>query len=73
MDSSHALTPVGVGDEPSPAILILGATGFIGQELARQLLASGHRIRILVRNLGRLPDDIQGPGMEVTDRRSDAP
>ena len=46
-------------------ILLLGATGFIGQELARQLLAAGHRIRLLVRNPGRLPDELRDPGVEV--------
>ena len=46
-------------------ILVLGATGFIGQELARQLLSAGHGIRILVRNPGRLPDDLRGPDVEV--------
>ncbi len=53
-------------DADSPAeILILGATGFIGQELARQFLAHGHRIRLLVRNPGRLPKDLQSPGVEI--------
>ena len=50
----------------SPAeILILGATGFIGQELARQFLAAGRRIRLMVRNPGRLPKDLQGPAVEI--------
>ncbi len=53
-------------DSQSPAeILILGATGFIGQELARQFLAGGHRIRVLVRNPGRLPKDLQTPEVEI--------
>jgi len=46
-------------------ILILGATGFIGQELARQFLADGHRIRLMVRDPGRLPKDLQNPGVEI--------
>jgi predicted dehydrogenase/nucleoside-diphosphate-sugar epimerase len=46
-------------------ILILGATGFIGQELARQFLAGGQRIRLLVRNPGRLPKDLQNSGVEI--------
>jgi predicted dehydrogenase/nucleoside-diphosphate-sugar epimerase len=46
-------------------ILVLGATGFIGQELARQLLRGGHRIRVLVRNPGRLPDALRGPEVEI--------
>ena len=43
-------------------ILALGATGFIGRELARQLLNGGNRIRVLVRNPGRLPSDLQRTG-----------
>ena len=42
-------------DESPAEILILGATGFIGQELARQLRAEGRRIRLLVRNPGACP------------------
>ena len=55
------------GREPSarPEILILGATGFIGQELARQLVGAGHPIRVLVRNPSRLPPDLQSPRVEV--------
>ena len=45
--------------------LILGATGFIGQELVRQLLADGHPIRILVRNPGRLPGYLLDPAVEM--------
>ena len=54
-----------VGSEARPEILVLGATGFIGQELARQLLASGHSIRVMVRNPGRLPADLVGPRVDV--------
>jgi predicted dehydrogenase/nucleoside-diphosphate-sugar epimerase len=46
-------------------IVVLGATGFIGQELARQLVARGHAIRVLVRDPSRLADDLQGPNVEV--------
>ena len=42
-----------------------GASGFIGQELARQLLDRGHSIRLLVRNPGRLPPDLQSPPVDV--------
>jgi predicted dehydrogenase/nucleoside-diphosphate-sugar epimerase len=37
-----------------PNVLVLGGAGFIGQELIRQLLASGHRVRAMVRGLGSL-------------------
>jgi nucleoside-diphosphate-sugar epimerase/predicted dehydrogenase len=46
-------------------ILILGATGFIGQELARRLLSRGSRIRVLVREPGKLPKDLRGSAVEV--------
>ena len=48
-----------------PEILVLGATGFIGQELARQLLAGGHAVRVLVRDPGRLPVDLHDPRVDV--------
>ena len=48
-----------------PEILLLGVTGFIGQELARQLLGAGHTIRVLVRNPSRLPSDLIGPRTDV--------
>ena len=48
-----------------PEILILGATGFIGQELARQLLAHDHSIRVLVRNPSRLPPELITPQVDV--------
>ncbi len=77
--NSSVQPPSGVNPAPSPPvvksnaessetaapILVLGATGFIGQELARQLLAAKQRIRVLVRNPGRLPADLQGPGVEI--------
>ena len=46
------------GTSPRAEILVLGATGFIGQELAQQLLSAGQGFRILVRNPGRLPDEL---------------
>jgi len=48
-----------------PQILLLGATGFIGQELTRQLIAQGHAVRALVRNPSRLPADIRGQLADV--------
>jgi nucleoside-diphosphate-sugar epimerase/predicted dehydrogenase len=48
-----------------PQILILGATGFIGQELARQLIASAHSIRVLVRNPSRLPPELRNGAVDI--------
>lgn len=55
-----------VATETAPVeTLILGATGFIGQELARQLVAEGRRIRVLVRNPSRLPPELHAPQVEI--------
>ncbi|MGA9722982.1 MAG: NAD-dependent epimerase/dehydratase family protein [Candidatus Binatus sp.] len=45
-------------------ILVLGATGFIGRELTRRLFESGHRVRVLVRNPGKLVADLRNPRVE---------
>jgi len=39
-------------DEP-PLVLVVGATGYIGQRLVPRLLASGYRVRALVRSVDR--------------------
>jgi nucleoside-diphosphate-sugar epimerase/predicted dehydrogenase len=57
--------PAPAGSVAHPEILVLGATGFIGQELARQLLDAGHAIRVLVRNPGRLPAGLKDPRVDV--------
>ncbi len=48
-----------------PEVLLLGVTGFIGQELARQFLDGGYLIRVLVRNPGRLPTDLKDSRVDV--------
>jgi predicted dehydrogenase/nucleoside-diphosphate-sugar epimerase len=48
-----------------PKILVLGATGFIGKELVRQLTAAGHATCVLVRGKGRLPASLQTPLVEI--------
>ena len=45
-------------------ILLTGATGFVGGELAGELINGGHRIRCLVRSPGRA-GGLRGPGCEV--------
>jgi nucleoside-diphosphate-sugar epimerase len=42
-------------------VLVTGATGFIGQALARRLLASGQRVRVLVRR----PDKVAEAGLQA--------
>ena len=54
-----------LGTKARPEILILGATGFIGQELARQLIASGHSIRVLVRNPSRLSPELRNGEVDI--------
>jgi predicted dehydrogenase/nucleoside-diphosphate-sugar epimerase len=56
---------VASGTKAPPEILILGATGFIGQELVRQLVASGHSIRVLVRNPSRLPPELRSREVDI--------
>jgi len=53
------------GDIPAVNTLVLGASGFIGAELVRQLIAAGRPVRVLVRNPGRLPAELASPLVEV--------
>ncbi len=46
-------------------LLLTGATGFIGRSLTRQLVESGHRVRILLRPSPRTPSLPTGVPVEV--------
>ena len=50
-----------------PSVLLLGATGFIGQELVRQMVGKGRAVRILVRGVGKLSGDLLHPLVEVVE------
>ncbi|GAB3717779.1 SDR family oxidoreductase [Spirosoma flavus] len=58
-------TPIISADQPTPAILITGATGNIGQELTRLLSERGVRFRAMVRNSQRESELAGMPGVEV--------
>lgn len=66
--------PSATRSDPSPEIAVLGATGFIGRELVRQLAAAGKRVRVLARSPSRLPPDLRTPAVECVrgDLSSDA-
>src|SRR5437899_1842637 len=44
------------------AILVTGATGFIGRHLTKRLLESGSLVRVVTRNSERLPSEWAGRG-----------
>jgi predicted dehydrogenase/nucleoside-diphosphate-sugar epimerase len=48
-----------------PKILVLGATGFIGREVVRQLTAQGHAVRALVRSPRSLEHGIDAERIEI--------
>lgn len=47
-------------------VLLTGGTGFIGRAIAQQFFASGWRVRLLVRDVGRVPSCLLGgPELDV--------
>ena len=49
----------------SQRIVVLGGTGFVGRALVRRLVADGHRVTLLSRNLGRHFDRLLPPDLEL--------
>lgn len=66
MNDSTAFLPTGavLMDPGRAPVLVTGATGYIGGRLVPRLLASGHRVRCLVRNPERLAGR-NWPGVEL--------
>ena len=49
-------------------VLVVGATGNTGRPLVEQLLARGHRVRVIVRSSDRLPGEVvENPNTTVTE------
>lgn len=52
-------------NENNAAILVTGATGTVGREVVRQLVAAGRRVRALVRDEATAAATLGGPGVEL--------
>lgn len=56
---------------PPMNITLIAATGRVGQSLLRELVQRGHRVTAVVRNPGKLPQDLVGRIQWVQDDLSD--
>lgn len=61
----EAVTPKKPPSKPSPTVMVIGGTGFIGRNLTRMLVARGYHVRVLSRGRSGPFDDI-ADHVEVT-------
>ena len=57
--------PVSPAFTGKPSVLVIGASGFIGRELIRRLLASGRKVRAMMRSPAAVLEDLAGSNLEV--------
>lgn len=56
-----------MGDWTGRHVLVTGATGFVGGNLARRLLAEGARVRAAVRSVDKAPEGCEASAFDLTD------
>jgi predicted dehydrogenase/nucleoside-diphosphate-sugar epimerase len=61
-DTMPSDIPASTALNAGPRILVLGGTGFIGKELLRQLIGSGHTVRAMVRSAAGIPRELRASG-----------
>ena len=54
-----------MGNRTEGRVLVLGAAGFIGRELVRQLLGSGYHIRAMIRGSTRVLDQLSNESLVI--------
>ena len=52
-------------EAPTPSVLVIGGTGFIGQALVRKLREAGHGVRVLARSPDKLPEALRSLGIDA--------
>ncbi|MGA8890506.1 MAG: NAD-dependent epimerase/dehydratase family protein [Anaeromyxobacteraceae bacterium] len=62
---TRAAPPARAAVGKPPRVLVIGATGFIGRELVRQLVAGGEGVRVLARSPSKLPRDLVDSPVDI--------
>ncbi len=65
--SARKQTPPASAHRPlaAPAVLVLGGTGFIGRSLVQHLIAQGERVRLLVRDASKVPQEVREAAADI--------